>query len=156
MPSPRHYVRKDLIPGRLPVLPAFRGPVVGLGCSIPENCLIPSVDPPRITHLVAPIHQAADCLIRNAGFHTHSSTSSVLTRWGRPTGMIPSGGIPGFLEVHAKIDEVHDDLGMALGLKIAPHDTKAHPGRTVLGDKGRNYVVEGSFARRVGVGLAFF
>ena len=62
--------------------------------------------------------------------------------------------IAGFLQVHAEVDEVHDDLHVTLRLHAAAHDAERQPGLAVLGDEGGNDGVERPLARRVDVGVA--
>ena len=57
---------------------------------------------------------------------------------------------------HAEVDEVHEDLDVALRLHVAAHHAEAEPRRAILRDERGNDRVERSLARRVGVRVAFF
>lgn len=57
------------------------------------------------------------------------------------------------LHVHAKINQVQQRLGMALGLHIASHQTKRQPQIAVLEYHSRNQGVKGAFATFQFVGI---
>src|SRR4051794_13720908 len=57
--------------------------------------------------------------------------------------------VTGFLQVHPEVDQVHEDLHVALWLHAAPHHTEAQPRRAVPGDERRDDGLERPFARRV-------
>ena len=55
--------------------------------------------------------------------------------------------VTGFLQVHAEIDQVDDDLGVRLGLHTSSHDTKAEPRFAIARDKSGNNCMERSLPR---------
>jgi hypothetical protein len=49
--------------------------------------------------------------------------------------VLPARGVAGFLEVHAEVDLVDEDLDMALWLQAAAPDAGGLPGLAVLQDE---------------------
>ncbi len=62
--------------------------------------------------------------------------------------------VAGFLEVHAEVDQVDQDLHLALGLGGAAHHPEGKPGLAVFGDEAGDDGVEGPLVRLVDVGMA--
>ena len=60
-------------------------------------------------------------------------------------------GIPGLLDIHAVVDNVHHDLHVPLGLHGTAHQAETHQRRAVLHQEGRDDGVEGALARGIGV-----
>ena len=64
--------------------------------------------------------------------------------------------VAGFLQVHAEVDQVYDDLHVPLRLHSTTHHAEGKPRLAVPGDESGNDGVERPLARRVDIGVAIF
>src|SRR4051812_17558238 len=71
--------------------------------------------------------------------------------WVRRADVVCARRIAGFLETHVEVEQVNENLHVALRLHVAAHDAEAHHGFTVLGDESRDDRVERALAGRVGI-----
>ena len=67
-----------------------------------------------------------------------------------------AGCVSSLLQVHSKVDEVHDDLCVCLRLGRAAHDAEGDPRCSVLRDEGWDDRVEGALARGIAIWLSGF
>ncbi len=70
--------------------------------------------------------------------------------------MTNARGVAGFLQVHAEVDEVHQNLHVPLRLHVAAHHAEAQPRLAVFRHEGRDDGVEGALAGLVDIKMAFF
>ncbi len=75
-----------------------------------------------------------------------------LARRLRAAEMTPARGVAGFLDVHAEIDDVGQNLDMALRLHVAAHQPEGQERLAVLQDEAGDDGLERAFARRIDVG----
>ena len=65
--------------------------------------------------------------------------------------MLDPRRITGLLRAHSEIDEIDDDLDMALRLHGATHHTETHPRFSILRDERGDDRMEWPFVRRINV-----
>jgi hypothetical protein len=70
--------------------------------------------------------------------------------------VLPARGVAGVLNAHAEVDQIAQDLHLALGLHCAAHDAERQPRLAVAGDEARDDGVHRAFAGRVAVGVVVF
>src|SRR5207342_1462726 len=110
------------------------------------------------SHRMPLAHQRAHRLVGEAGFEVDLATVAHrggLARGFGGTVVLDAWRIAGFLQVHAEVDQVHQDLRMALRLHRTAHHAEAQPRLAVVGDERGNDGVERTLARCEGIRMAF-
>src|SRR5690554_6314415 len=107
--------------------------------SVPEHDLTPAVTHVffRHGHFVAPLQQTVNDLRRQSVLQIDLSSPHPL----------PAGRIQGCLGVMGKVDEVHHNLDMPLGLHKPTHDAKGTHRLAVLAEEAGNNCMVGTFVR---------
>src|SRR5207237_4052346 len=147
-----------LIAGRLSVLPAFaRADVNTLAVvHLHFNRLISAVTAEVEADIVAFLFQFARGLERHAALEIHVAAGlrQLFAGWFAIAFVLPARGVAGFLNRHAEIDLVREDLNVTLRLHSAAHHAERFPWFAILHHESRNDRVERPFARRVNVRVA--
>src|SRR5262245_26713803 len=95
-------------------------------------------------NLEAGISEMELCFTRKARFHFHRARALAL----------PPRRLNGFLDVHAKIDQIGKDLRQELGLSHSPRSPKRQPRRIILKYHSRAQRMRGTLVRRYFVGMS--
>src|SRR5438034_10217383 len=121
------------------------------------NGLVATVATNVKTHIVTAFFQFADDLVWNSTRDlTVGAARHFLSRRYVTALVLPARSVTCFLHVQTKIDLVRQNLDVPLRLHSTAHHAEGFPRFSIFHHKTRNDGVEGTFARRVNVGVVRF
>ena len=145
------------IPKRDAIFAAFGGAEIHVFLGVVPDGLVAAEFGDRRRHdLVAAVDQLTDSFRREAGFELHIAAVGfrrLAGGFGR-TDVVNPRCVARLLQAHVEVEQVHENLHVALRLHVAAHDAEAHHRAAVLGDQRGNDRVERPLPGGVGVRTA--
>src|SRR5690606_12632715 len=138
---------------RMTVLPRFARAVIDARFKIAQHGLVAAETAGRRVDAMAARAQAVGRRGREAGLEQHrAAIAHRLAARGIARALVAHARrVAGLLQVHAEVDEVAQDLDLALRLHVAAHDAESEQGAAGPRRKARNNSMKGPLAGRVGV-----